>query len=929
MRKIVVAPLLALIVVGGAGTGWWVYRHVLYDSVAAGEALLARGDAHAAALELRNAVRRHPENARAHVLLARAQLRQGDAVAAEKELKQARALRYPGPDLPPLLARAYLGQERFLDLLRDIPSGTLPAADEARVQVSRAMAQTALGDIASARASATTAERLDPMLADARLAEARILAVGGNRVQALLKVDEALTLDPKLLEALGLKADVLREQGDLDRAVATLDAAVEAGPKLPRVRVARARLLMMQGLDDKAGADLDIALKAEPGNAVARYLKALLLIRARDWKAADLEMQKIQPVIAQLPRGDYYYALVKSNVGQLEQASEQVTRYAARNPRDPDGFRLLARVQLLMDKKIAAAESLKRVAALGGTAADLPAGASAEVQAAAAGADSPEGLTRLATQQIDQGDTAGAARDLAETLEAPPKPADTGATQVLSALAAADLDRAQAALDRVARDANADPRVVANLTGLVRMSALDFDGARAVWEEAVKRWPTAVPMRINLARVLEVTDQAAACQGVLADILTAQPAQGTALRMMIELLVAHGQVNEAIDAVKAARAAAPDAVPLLVTEAALHAMAKDYSAAYAVLDEVPLEQAQSPLLLNVRARIQLGQGRVKDAADSDRQILLAHPENQEIRQQLIQTMVETKQGEEALRLAREGLARAPGNSTMMELVASMVNLTQGMEAAQAEAASMLRDPVNLPAARMLKGSLYMIVGDYDRAAAAYRREMRQAPFTALAMAEATALGRGGHVEEATALLRDWVAEQPDPTVSDALAATDITARRYDLAEKNLRAVLAEQPDDSVALNNLAWIEARMGDPKAHALARRAYLLQPTAQTADTLGWVLLREGNIPVGQLLLRRAAASMPRDPAVLYHFATALKMSGDTGGATRLLGALLASNPSFDERDEALKLLADLGGTPPPAATAATAATADPARK
>jgi len=625
MRKILLVVLVALLAAGGAGAGWWVLRHVLHDPMAAGQALLAKGDAHGASLELRNAVRRHPENAAAHLLLARAQLREGDAVAAEKELKQALALHYPGPELLPMLASAYLGQERFRDLLRDVPVGTLPPEQEALLLVSRSMAQLALGDLPSARASATAAQRLDPKLAEAELAEARILTVSGDRVQALLKVDAALKLDPTLLEALGLKADVLREQGDIEQAVATLDRALEVGPALPRVRLARARLLILEGQDDKASADLDVALKGEPKSAIAHYLKALLLIRAKDWKAADLEMQKIQPVLGQLPRGDYYYALVKANINQLEQAAEQIAHYTARSPQDPNGFRLLARIDILMNKPLDAAEALKRVSALGGTATDLPQGASAEVRAAAAAADSPEELTHIATQQIGEGDAAGAARDLEQSLESKPKPADTGATQVMSALAAADVGRAEAALDRLRHDANADPIVLANLSGLVHMAQLDFTGAQAIWEDAVKRWPTVVPLQLNLVRVLALTDHPAEAEKLLAAILVAQPAQGTALRLMIETLVGRQRVDEALVYARAARRAAPGAVPLLVTEAALHAVARDFSAAYSTLDEVPLEQAQSPLLLTVRAQILLGQGRVKDAADSFRQILLGHP----------------------------------------------------------------------------------------------------------------------------------------------------------------------------------------------------------------------------------------------------------------------------------------------------------------
>jgi tetratricopeptide (TPR) repeat protein len=928
MRKLVVVVVLVLVLAGGGGAGWYVLRHFLHDAIASGEALYAKGDIHGAMLEFRNAVRNHPEDARAHVLLAKAQLKTGDAVAAEKELKQARTLGYPGLDLLPQLAKAYLGEGRFLDLLRDIPVGTLPPEQEALVLVARSLAQTALGDMASARASATAAERLDPQLAEAPLAEARILSVGGDRVQALLKTDEALKLDPNLLEALGLKADLLREQGDLEQALATLDRAIAGNPALTRVRVARGRLLLLLGQDEKAGIDLDVALKAEPKNALARYLKGLLLVRAKDWPAADLAFQKIQPVLGQLPRGDYYGALVKTNVNQLEQAADQITRYVAKNPQDPNGFRLLARIDLLLHKQVEANEALRRVTALGGAAPDLPVGASAEVRAAAAGADSPEALTRMASEQVGLGDDAGAERELQQSLETRPQPADTGATQVLSALAAADIERAQAALDRLRADPNADPLALANLSGMLRMAELDFPGAQAIWQEAAKKWPTAASLQINLARVLDLTDHPAESEKVLADILTAQPAQPAALRMMVEMLNAHGRVADAIAYVRAARKAAPNALPLLVTEAALHALARDFSAAYAVLDEVPLEQAQSPALLNVRSEIQLAQGRVKESSDSLRQILLTHPEDQTTRQKLIRLLAQSKpQQEEALRLAREGLAQAPGNSSMMQLVVLLVNTTQGMDAAQTEAASLLRDPVNLPAARLLKGMLYVTARQYDDAVAAYREELKSQPFNFLAIAAATAMANAGHADDAVALLRDWVAKVADPTVSDELAAIDITQRRFDMAEKSLDAVIAERPNDAVALNNLAWIYQHNRDGRALATAKKAYLLQPTAQSADTLGWILLQQGNSHVGLLLVRRAAASMPNDPSVLYHFAYGLNEGGDRPAAVKLLDAVLKTPVKFDERDAATKLQADLGGplpaapgTSPPAPIAPT---------
>jgi tetratricopeptide (TPR) repeat protein len=250
-----------------------------------------------------------------------------------------------------------------------------------------------------------------------------------------------------------------------------------------------------------------------------------------------------------------------------------------------------------------------------------------------------------------------------------------------------------------------------------------------------------------------------------------------------------------------------------------------------------------------------------------------------------------------------------------------------MDAALAEAAQMRSEPINLPAARLLKGALYASAKRYDEAVAAYREELKEEPFNALVDATAATLNAAGRTDEAVAVLRDWVAKAPDPSVSDALAAIDIIGHRYDQAAQNLQAVIAERPDDATALNNLAWIYYQQHNPKAHALAQRAYLLQPTAQAADTLGWILVHEGNTQVGMMLERRAALAMPGDPSVLYHLAVALQANGQHDSAAKLVAALLSKPTAFEERDDAVKLQAELGG--PPAPVAAAPATGAPPGK
>lgn len=925
MRKIIIAAAVVVILAVGAAGGWRLYRHLRHDAVASARELLAKGDLRGGLLELRNAVRNNPNDPAAHALLGQTDLLIGDPVAAEKELKQARDLHYPGLELVPLLAHSYLGQERFRDLLRDFPPGSgLPPEQEASLLVSRALAQSALRDNIAALASSSAAERLAPRLAEAPLATARIMAAGGDSVQALVRTKRALDLDPNLLEALGLKADLEREQGEIAQAVATLDRAVGLAPALPRVHLARARALLLQGEDAKAQKDITLTLQGDPKNTLALYLQAVLLIRAKNWPAADVAMQKIQPVLLRVPRGDYYYALVKANLNQLEQADGAIARYTSRSPGDPDGWRLAARVQLLMGKPGPAAASLKRVAALGGGDTLAPVGAEAQVQPDAL-ANDPEGLTHLASMQLDSGDTGGAARDLERSLEVTPKQADTGSVQVQAALAAGDIERAQATLEQLKHDPKVDPEVLGNLTGLVRMALLDFEGARAAWEAALQISPKSVALRINMARALVLLGRAPDAEKLLGEILAEQPANPSALRALLELQVAQGRLDDALAAVHAARRVAPTVVSLLVTDAALRAQVHDFSGAFTVLDEVPLEQAQSPLFLTVRAQILVVQDRKAEAADAYRQILLGSPLDVTTRQRLMQLLIAMDQSEDALKLAREGLAQAPGNSLLLQTVVALVYKISGLDPALAEVAQLRRDPINLPASRLLKGSLYMTAGKPAEAAEAFLAEMKDAPFSSLAISASAALRDAGKAEEGLALLRDWVAKQPDPIISNTLAGLDIQAHKLDEAERNLLAVLTERPNDPVALNNLAWIYQQLNNPKALGLAQKAYLLAPSAQTADTLGWILTQQGNARLGLMLLRRAAGQLRNDPAVLYHLAAALKQSGKPEDASRLIDVVLTRGGAFDERAQAVQLQTEL--PPPPPTPAATPAATAPA--
>src|SRR5208282_3925172 len=144
---------------------------------------------------------------------------------------------------------------------------------------------------------------------------------------------------------------------------------------------------------------------------------------------------------------------------------------------------------------------------------------------------------------------------------------------------------------------------------------------------------------------------------------------------------------------------------------------------------------------------------------------------------------------------------------------------------------------------------------------------------------AAALLRAGRKDDANTLLAGWLAKHPDDTVvTEQAVELTIAAGQLDDAAKYLENLLKTKPHDAVALNNLAWVYQQQGnDARARALGRQAYVLSPGPQTADTLGWILTTSGDARNGVSLLRQASNETTSDPRIQFHYAVALKQTGD----------------------------------------------------
>jgi len=927
MKKKYFLVVLAILLVGGAAGGGAWYWHQSHDYLSAARAAMARGDMHTAQIALRAMVRSRPQSAEAHYRLGVVQLQFGDPVAAEKEFKLAQAGGWNNRAVMPLLARAYLAQGRFKEV-KDLAVEDLPPEEAGPLLVTRAMAELGLKDVAQAKTTIAEAERLEPNAVEAPLTAARVALAANDPATADLKIDRALAINPRSVDALLLKGQLQHAHGNYEAAAAAFTAALAVTPDVVNLHLERANTLIALNQFQKAREDVDAVIKVDGRNPLANYFLTVLLAHAGDWQGADTALQNISPVISRFPRGEYFQALVKINLGQTAQATDAATKYVARSPTDIAGYKLLAGIyarshqpqQMIpvltkaMDAGLVDVELLELLSNAYIQTGQTPLALQTLDKAARLASDNSEVLERIAGIRLGIGDAGGAEVNLTRSLELTPNKTGLGEQLVMAALAAGDVDKADAELEKLRQQPNTEPAKIGNLLGLIRLERFDLDGARAAFEGALSADPTSTAARLNLAKVLAQQGRNADAEKLLLTLLNKEPANAPALAAISGILLAENKADQLVALMEAARKAVPGNIGLTVALADLLANTGETRKAYALIDALPKDQAGLPGVLIARARLQEALGMDREAQGTYRQELTGNPTDIETRRRLADLLVRAKDVDEAKAVLSRGLETSPGNALLLQTMVAIDFRVGGLDAGLATANELARNAANLPAARLLKGGLYMSVQRFADAVAAYQAELQTHPSSALTIATALAMQSAGRPADAQHVLQAWLLREPeDISAIRTLSSLDLQANRMADAEEHLKVVLAQQPNDPIALNNLAWIYQTRDDPRALPMAQKAYLLAPGPQSADTLGWILTKQGNAKVGLILLTQAAHNLTTEAAIFYHLAVALNDTGQKDKAVEVLTQLVKSPAEFDDKPAARKLLADLGGAKP----------------
>ncbi len=890
--------------------------------VARARAALAKGDLATAQIELRNAVRDNPRDGEARFLLAQVELEKGNPAAAETQAKAARERGYDERQVVPLLAQSILSQNHPDELLKTLtPTGKDKVVDS-EIEVARGTAYLTLNQPKRGGAALAKAEALDPANAIAWFTDARLALGQGNLVAAKAKLARGLAAAPKSVRGRTLQAQIMAIEKNVPGALKLLgDVIKERPPALP-ARLLRANLLIAQGDFAAARKDDKVVLEVLPGNAEAMFLAAVLYHQEGKNELADQVLDRLQPMFVNLTKGWFLQAAVKDSLGQEEAAAAAARRYVGQSPDDLNGAKLLAEIEFKLHHPERAIPALARLVAdkradaqtydmLGRAYAAVgdPTEAAKQFRQAALLAPTDVGVkTQLASTLLESGDPNQAVTALSEALALAPKQAQVGEALFLAALKTGDLAKAGDALKKV-QAAQGETPVVRNLEGLLQLAHLQLPEAKATFAAIVKTTPDFTPARINLARTLAMQGDQAGYRATLQAILDKNPGSEPSLTLLTNALLGQQDLHGAEALLEKAHAAQPKSIPLVLQLGDLYIRDKEPQKALALVQQMSPDALPGPALLGLQAAAQLALNQPQSAETSLSALLTAEPHALVARRELAALKLKSGDYATARDLIKAGIGLTPNNYQLYVDYALIDFKQNGLDAALATARRLRDQDQGFALLQALPGDVALAAGNLAQAEKEFRDAYSIGPTLLLAARIAGVEERQGKPDAAEKTLQDWVTAHPgDLQALRLLSGVQIARKQYAAAKISLGLILAKVPHDGATLNNLAWIEQKLGDAKAaRTFAEQAYLLAPGAQTADTLGWIMTTGGDAARGVILLRQAHSGSA-DPRIAYHFAVALNDTGARAQAIPLLKQVAATKGDFHEKAEAQAMLSRL---------------------
>ncbi len=886
---------------------------------------LAKNDAKAAVIQIKNALQANPDLPAARFLLGKTLLETGDAVGAETELRKALALKVPQDQVVPLLARAMLAQGQAKKVIEEFGKTTLSQGPaNAELQTSLASAYAMEGKREQSNAALVAALSADPTHDPALLLQVRQKASQRDVDGAMAGVDAVIAKSPKNFEAWKLKGDLyLHLKNQPEEALAAFRKSVEVRPDYMAGHVSAVRVLFLQNKFEEVGKQL-VALKTiAPNHPQTKFFEAQLAYQRKDFKLARSLSQQV-------------LKLAPNNALGLQLAG--ATELALNSPLQAESY-LSKAVQLApqlgMARRLLAATYARTGNTTKAIAIITPGLANEPVDT--------ELLSVAGEVYLQSGDAKKAEEFFAKAIKQDPKNARHRTALAVSQMMTGHVDTAFTELEQIAtsdKGTVADMALIsahlsrnefdkalkaidalekkqpgtagtAILQGRTYLAKKDPTNARKSFERAVGIDPTFFPAVASLAGLDMVEKKPEEARKRFEALLAKEPKNGQALLALAELAARSGAgKDEVAKLINNAVAANPAEIAPRLLLINFHLSNKDPKQALSAAQDAQTAVPESPELLDALGRTQQATGDFNQAITTYNKLAALQPMSPQPHMRMADVHMAAKNKEAAAQSLRKALEIKPDLQQAQRGSILLDVEGKNYQSAIATARTMQTQEPNKAVGYVLEGDINAAEKKWDAAGAAYRNGLKQASSTELALKLHNVLMASGKTAEADQFSAKWQKDHPQDAAFLLYLADGAIARKdYPLAERNYLTVLKLQPNNAVAYNNLAWVTDKLNKDGAIAYAEKALTIAPNQPAfMDTLATLLSGRNDHEKALELQKKVLALQPDAALFRLNLAKIQIKAGDKAGAKVTLGELVKLGDKFGGHAEVSELMKGL---------------------
>jgi len=895
------------------------------EYLASAKTLAASGDTKSYVIELKNALQKNPQNAEARFLLGQYYASNQQGAPAEKELEKAVEYGLQPADVILEMVQSFYYQYAFNRLLEYSDSMPTVSPDKkAEVLFYRGVSWINLGDIDKAQVEFEAATNVAPDSEYGKISQGYLYLIFDKPSTANVIATELTAANTESAEAFLLLARSQLALKQLNESATSMEKALSLQPNRLQLYVDTARVQISAQKYEEAEKNVDHVLEIAPKHLPSNILKATLRLRDKDYSAAREHADQAIALSEVNKQAKLLSGMANFYLENWESARNRLMSIQDFVKPDHISHRMLAYAEFKLGYAQTANEIISTMGDLSNADSKLLKGFGAELArkgklneasslfetAAGLNTDDADSLTKLGILKLTQDDSSGLA-DLEKALEK-----DGDSTWARAALARYYLKTGET---------NKSVQIVEELIKLAPKNVDSYLLAAEIYanlkeyEKASNTLDKALSISKENPSVLILKSKLAYAKGDLEQTnhylhlaIDAAPSHEYALMAYYRLNRSTEEKENAIKAIDLAIKNTPDNDKLKFLRVMYLTDESKNNEAVKTLSLLEPSSALYSRAQDLAANIELRSGN-KDNALTHYQNWI-NADKRDYRPYLAAARVLTSQNNlrKALSTIDEGLKESPANQGLLrariKLLVDNNQVNQANQAASKYNSNFGKDAT----IEMILGSYYAKKEDYKKAIRHIKDSFDLTPTSRALIGLAELDIRTNNVEGAIKRLDQWISQHPNDQAvrlyKANLALSENGRADKQEAVKQYTAMIKTNPNNYVALNNLAWVLGEVGrinDAVSHAA--KAYQLKPEVPAiVDTYGYLLLISGNTDDALGILQQAYAASNDNPSIAYHYAMALSQNGEKSEAKALLSKL--EKEEFPEKDAAAELFKTL---------------------